>query len=100
MIKYIRTPTHDLALRTIIELTKGLGPATIDSIYNYIGEKYTEKIFEKVKKPSFTTVIGKSSFKRKDPLNIWKEDLSKKQIEAALKILNQFDLEAMYKLDV
>jgi DNA helicase-2/ATP-dependent DNA helicase PcrA len=33
ILKFLKTPTHDLALRTILELTKGLGKVTFESIY-------------------------------------------------------------------
>lgn len=34
LIKYLMDSSHDLALRTILQHTNGLGDATIDSIYN------------------------------------------------------------------
>ena len=33
LLKFLKNPSHDLALRTILELTKGLGEATFKSIY-------------------------------------------------------------------
>ena len=33
LLKFLKNPSHDLALRTIFELTKGLGSATFSSIY-------------------------------------------------------------------
>ena len=33
LLKFLKNPSHDLALRTILELTKGLGDATFSSIY-------------------------------------------------------------------
>src|ERR1035437_775653 len=33
LLKFLKNPSHDLALRTILELTKGLGGATFSSIY-------------------------------------------------------------------
>lgn len=33
LLKFLKNPSHDLALRTILELTKGLGGATFSSVY-------------------------------------------------------------------
>lgn len=71
----------------------------IKNIFNYLKERYTNKIFDTIKIPSFEADVH-TTLKRRDPLNTWKEDLSAKQIDSAVKILEKFNLEAIYNLKI
>ena len=63
--------------------------AEVENIFDYLGEDLPPDANKMLKKPSKTTSKNAHVFNRNNPLSLWKENLSSKQIELILNIVNR-----------
>jgi len=94
LLKFLKNPSHDLALRTILELTKGLGEATFTSIY--IQAKTNKNRFHEVAEKILTGEITEVTNLKKvietlKMINSLREELrEQKDVRVALERLKAF----------
>lgn len=94
LLKFLKNPSHDLALRTILEHTKGLGGATFTSIYSQAKANKIRfhAVAEKILAGEITEVTNLNKLlETLKSLNSLREDLKEqKEIMVALDKLKSF----------
>ena len=94
LLKFFKNPQHDLAIRTILELTKGLGNATFMSIYEHAKVKKIRfhKVVELIFSGEITDVTNFSKLIEtlRSIYGLYEKLKAEEDVYAALEILKEF----------
>jgi len=93
LLKFLKNPQHDLAIRTILELTTGLGSATFNSIYELARVKNIRfhKAVELIMSGEIKDIVNYNKLiTTLNSINELKNKLKDENIETVLELLKKF----------
>lgn len=71
----------------------------IDRLFSFLGEKYDQRIFQKLSEPSSMSRKGSAISTGESLIDSWRKHVNKDQLERALEILSLFGLNRIYSRD-
>ena len=68
-------------------------------IYRFLNKRMHAKLFEASSRPSSSSELSEEDLKHKRQLDLWQRELTKSQIDSAMKIMGLFALDKIYSYD-